>query len=261
MRVDLHNHTYLCNHADGTMEEYVLKAIEEGIDIFGFSEHAPMKNFEDGYRLTVEKQDFYQNTVLALQEKYKNKIEILLGYEVDFIEGDYLLEGILNASVDYLIGSVHYLDSWGFDNPEFIGEYEKRDIDAIWEEYFCALSKMAKSKKFDIVGHLDLMKVFNFLPNKNMKDLCFEALKEIKKGDMVIELNSSGFRKEAKEQYPSIEILNLAYELKIPITFGSDAHKVEQIGNFYTNIVTIAKNIGYDNCISFKKREKIAYKF
>lgn len=34
MRIDLHNHTYLCNHAQGSMEEYILKAIELKIDAF-----------------------------------------------------------------------------------------------------------------------------------------------------------------------------------------------------------------------------------
>jgi histidinol-phosphatase (PHP family) len=261
MRIDLHNHTYLCNHAEGEMEEYVKRAIELGIDSFGFSEHAPMKNFEDGYRLTFENQEFYQKSVLALQEQYKDKIEILLGYEVDYIEGDYLLDGIVNAPVDYLIGSVHYLDKWGFDNPEFIGEYEKRDIDKIWEEYFKAMQNMARSGYFDIVGHFDLIKVFNFLPKKDMKELCFEVLKEIKKADMVLEVNSAGLRKDVKEQYPSREILQLAYELNIPITFGSDAHKIEQIGMFYDKITDIAKQIGYKSCISFKKREKISCVF
>jgi histidinol-phosphatase (PHP family) len=209
----------------------------------------------------LEKQEFYQNSVLELQEKYENKIKIILGYEVDFIDGDYLLDGIVNAPVDYLIGSVHYLDKWGFDNPEFIGEYAIRNIDNIWEEYFVALKNMARSGKFDVVGHLDLMKVFNFLPKKSMKELCFEALKEIKKADMVIELNSSGFRKAPKEQYPSAEILGLAFELDIPITFGSDAHKVEQIGMFYKEVTILAKNIGYKECISFEKRAKIKHNF
>jgi histidinol-phosphatase (PHP family) len=261
MRVDLHNHTYLCNHADGEMEEYILKAIELGIDTFGFSEHAPMKDFEDGYRLTLEKQDFYQNSVLSLREKYQNKIEILLGYEVDYIEGDYLLDSIVNAPVDYLIGSVHYLDSWGFDNPAFIGEYEKRDIDTIWEEYFKAMQSMVRSGHFNIVGHFDLMKVFNFLPKKNMKELCFETLKEIKKADMAIEINASGFRKDPKEQYPSYEILQLVYGLDIPITFGSDAHRVEQVGLFYDDVIKLAKKVGYQSCVSFKQKEKIIYNF
>jgi len=256
MRIDLHNHTTLCNHANGTMEEYVLKAIELGIDVYGFSEHAPMKNFEDGYRLVLGKKDFYEKEVEILQEKYKDKIKILLGYEVDYIKGDYLLNEILDANVDYLIGSVHYLNQWGFDNPEFIKEYERRDIDDIYKDYFEALISMVQCGKFDIVGHLDLIKVFNFKPNIDIETLVLPVLQEIKKSNMVIEMNSSGFRKPVAEQYPSQEILNLAFQLDIPITFSSDAHAIEQVGMNYEKCIAIAKSIGYKECVTFRKRTK-----
>ena len=39
------------------------------------------------------------------REKYKNQIKILLGYEVDYLDG-YILDEILKSEVDYLIGSV-----------------------------------------------------------------------------------------------------------------------------------------------------------
>jgi len=51
LRVDLHNHTPYCNHATGSPREFVERAIEVGIDIFGFSEHAPM-DFDHKYRLS-----------------------------------------------------------------------------------------------------------------------------------------------------------------------------------------------------------------
>lgn len=256
IRVDLHNHTTLCNHATGSMEEYINRAIELGIDVYGFSEHAPMKNFEDGYRLVIEKKDFYENSVLDLKKRYEKDIEILLGYEVDFIEGDYLLDEITDSNVDYLIGSVHYLGKWGFDNPEFIAEYKNRDIDKIWEDYFYAIKLMAKSKKFDIVGHLDLIKVFNFQPSKDIRLIAKEALREIKKSNMVIELNAAGIRKPVKEQYPSTPLLELAYELDIPITFSSDAHSIEQIGFSYDEVLKTAREIGYSNAVYFKNRER-----
>jgi len=257
MRVDLHNHTTLCNHAEGTMEQYIQKAIELGIDIYGFSEHAPMKNFEDGYRLVLEKKSFYESEVKKLQNKYQDHIKILLGYEVDFIEGDFLLDEIKNAKVDYLIGSVHYLGDWGFDNPEFIGKYKSKNIDTIWEEYFYAIELMAKSQNFDIVGHLDLIKIFKYLPTKNVKSLALNALKAIKKANMVIEINSAGFRKPIGEQYPSKELLETAFELNIPITLSSDAHAIEQIGFEYNKTVALAKKTGYTKCVYFEQREKI----
>lgn len=256
MRVDLHNHTTLCNHATGSMEEYIQKAIALNIDVFGFSEHAPMKNFEDGYRLKLHEKILYENSVKELKEKYSRDIQILLGYEVDFLHGDYILNEILHSDVDYLIGSVHYLGDWGFDNPEFIDEYSKRDIDEVWKKYFESVESMAKLNCFDIVGHLDLMKVFKFLPNKDIRLIVKNALLAIKKSNMVLEINSAGFRKPINEQYPSRPILELAYELEIPITFSSDAHGVEQIGLYYKDVIELAKDIGYKTCVIFNKRDR-----
>lgn len=256
MRVDLHNHTTLCNHATGTMEEYVQKAIELGINIYGFSEHAPMKNFCDGYRLVLEDKKLYENSIKELQKKYQDKIKILLGYEVDYLKGDYILDDIKNAKVDYMIGSVHYLGEWGFDNPEFIGEYKDKDIDLVWEEYFEAVKEMAKTGLFNIVGHLDLIKIFKYLPTKDISSIAKEALEEIKKADMSIEINAAGFRKPIKEQYPSAELLELAYKLDIPITFSSDAHSIEQIGYCYYEAITLAKQIGYTECVYYENKEQ-----
>jgi len=130
MRIDLHNHTSRCNHAEGTIDEYIERAIELGIDIYGFSEHAPM-DFDSHYRLDFDEMQDYTNDILNLKKKYQNEIEILLGYEVDYLKG-HMDERVLNANVDYLIGSVHFLDKWGFDNPEFIGGWESRNIVRRW---------------------------------------------------------------------------------------------------------------------------------
>ena len=116
MRIDLHNHTTRCNHAKGSMESYIERAIDLGIDIYGFSEHAPM-DFDEYYRLKFNEMQLYTNDVKKLQEKYKDNIKILLGYEVDYLAG-HIDQRVLNAKVDYLIGSVHFLGEWGFDNPE-----------------------------------------------------------------------------------------------------------------------------------------------
>jgi len=256
LRVDLHNHTVLCNHATGTTEDYIKRAIDLKIDIFGFSEHAPM-NFDEKYRLKLQDKTFYENDVLSLKEKYKKEIKILLGYEVDYLKGDYILPEVIQSKVDYFIGSVHFInDGWGFDNPEFIGEYKNKDIDLIWQDYFEAIKAMVKTQKFDIVGHLDLIKVFKFLPNKDIKLIAQDALKQIKKANMVVEINSAGFRKPIGEQYPSKSLLELCYEIDIPITFSSDAHSVDQVGLNYEKTTAIAKNIGYSKCTYFEQREK-----
>lgn len=255
MRVDLHNHTHFCNHANGSMREYVLQAIEIGIDVYGFSEHAPME-FDKHYRLPIEKVFEYENEVKNLKKEFEKDITILLGYEVDFMQHIPMLDSILKAKVDYLIGSVHFLDGWGFDNPEFIGTYENSNIDKIWQDYFDCIEAMAKSNLFDIVGHLDLIKIFKFMPNKEIKTIAQNAIKAIKNSNMVVEINPAGFRKPINEQYPSKQLLEMCYELDIPITFGSDAHEITQVGFSYDEAVKIAKQIGYTKCMTFKNRDK-----
>ena len=263
MRVDLHNHTTLCNHATGTSEEYILKAIELGIDVYGFSDHAPMP-YDPKYRMDISQKNLYENNIRTLKNKYEKDIEILVAYEVDYLEG-YILDEVINSKVDYLIGSVHFLknkdDMWGFDNPEFIGVYKSKDIDTIWQEYFDAIEAMAKTGLFNIAGHLDLIKVFKFLPTKDIRLLAKNALLAIKKSNMALEINPAGLRKPIKETYPSRTLLELAYELDINITFGSDAHAVDQVGFKYDEVKSLALDIGYTQCLTFSNKDSQLVKF
>jgi len=236
------------------MDAYIQRAIEMGIDIYGFSEHAPM-DFDSYYRLDFNQMNDYESDVLYLKEKYKKEIKIILGYEVDYLKG-HMDKKVLQREVDYLIGSVHFLGEWGFDHPDYIKEYQNRDIDQIWQEYFDAIEAMAKTGYFDTVGHLDLIKIFKFMPKKDIRIIAQNALKAIKKSNMVIELNSAGLRKPIKEIYPSSSLLEIAYELNIPITFSSDAHAIGQVGYKYDKVIKLAKDTGYTQAVTFEQREK-----
>jgi len=259
LKVDLHNHTVLCNHAEGELHLYIEEAISKGIDIYGISDHAPM-NFDPKYRMSFEQMDSYKKMVFDVKEKYKEKIEILFAYEVDYLPG-FMDKRILEADVDYLIGSAHFIDKWGFDNPEFIGKYEGADIDTIWQEYFDIIKDMAETQYFDIVGHLDLIKVFKYMPKGNIVEIAEEALQAIKNADMVLELNVAGYRKPCAEPYPSKALLERAFQLDIPITFSSDAHKPEKVGLFREDIENFAREVGYTQCAYFRKRERFMVDF
>jgi len=259
MIVDLHNHTTLCNHAEGQMHQYIEKAIASGTKYFGFSDHAPM-DFDTKYRMKFSEMQGYEKAVLEAKEKYKQDIEILFAYEVDYLKG-HMDKRVIDAKVDYLIGSVHFIDEWGFDNPEFIGHYENEDIDVIWQKYFDTIEEMAKSKLFDIVGHLDLIKVFKFMPKRDINLIAKKALLAIKEADMTLELNVAGYRKPVKEAYPSASLLKLAFELGIPITFSSDAHKPEQVSLYNDEIVQMAKKAGYTQCAFYRKRKRLLIDF
>ena len=136
MKVDLHNHTSLCNHASGTMEEYIQVALQKGVDVFGFSCHNPM-DFDKKYRMRFEELSLYLDEILRLKEKYAKEIEILSALEIDFLP-PFMKDSLFDLPLDYRIGAVHFLGDWGFDNPQFIREYSKRDINECWVQYFQA---------------------------------------------------------------------------------------------------------------------------
>ncbi len=259
MRVDLHNHTSLCKHANGTMEEYIQKAIEQKIDVFGFSCHNPME-FDRQFRMEFEELSFYVEEIQRLKAKYASQIEIKMALEIDFLPR-FLEERVFDLPLDYRIGAVHFLGDWGFDNPEFIREYARRDINVCWEQYFEATKQMAESGKFDIVAHMDLLKVFNYRPTKDLRKNIESALKAVKKANMAVEINAAGLRKEVKEQYPSKEILEMCYGLEIPIVFSSDAHSIEQIGFAREALEGLAKEVGYTKCAAYTARDRELVEF
>jgi histidinol-phosphatase (PHP family) len=251
--IDLHNHTILCNHANDSIDEYIKKAIKKGIKIYGFSDHAPM-NYDEKYRMSFDEMDIYEKWLDKLKEKYKDKIKILKGYEVDFTpEVD---KRVLDRNVDYFIGSVHFLNNWGFDNPEFLSEWSERDVDDVYKEYFELVEKMAVSKMFDIVGHLDLIKVFGHRPKNDIKLIAKKAIEAIADNKMTVEINTAGIRKKVNEVYPSVELLEMIKKANIDITLGSDAHSKKQVGFKIKESYELAKIIGFKKVVYFENREK-----
>ena len=253
IKIDLHNHTTRCNHATGTVTEYIERAIELNIDVYGFSEHAPM-DFDEGYRVSFEHMKAYELEVLEAKKKYADRIEIRLGYEVDWLPG-HMDDRVLNADVDFLVGSVHFLDKWSFDNPEFIGEWKEHDVDTVWQDYFEAVTAMVESGYFDIVGHLDLIKLFGDMPTVDVRTLARPTLEAIAHSGMVLEINTAGLRKPVGEIYSSQTLLEAAYDLNIPITFGSDAHAPAQVGAGLEAAYALARSVGYTQAVTFRKRK------
>ncbi len=259
MKIDLHNHTIWCHHADGSMDEFIHRAVAAGIDVFGFADHAPM-SYDPEHRMIPAEAPIYEQTVRDFAAKMAGTLEILLGYEVDFLPG-YMLDSVLQGNVDYLIGSVHFLQDWGFDNPRFIDGFRERDIDTVWRDYFDAVRRMAESKLFDIVGHLDLIKIFRFLPSGDIPKIAEPALEAIRRSGMAVEINASGLRKPIAEPYPGLNLLKACNALGIPITFGSDAHHPDHVGFMRTQIEAIARQAGYTQCAVYHGRQKTLVPF
>lgn len=258
MRLDLHNHTTYCNHANGSIESYITRAANLGIDVFGFSCHAPM-DFDEQYRMSfAQLPDYLEDIARHTDFANRHSVELLCALEVDYILGreDLLQPCVLCADVDYLIGSVHFLGGWGFDNPEFIGQWKSRDTLETWDTYLNAIQGMIASGHFQIVGHFDLLKIFGNTVPAQLHGKIEECLVLMRDCGMVLEVNAAGLRKPIGEQYPSRAILEIAKKVGVDVTLSSDAHEVNQIGFGYDICAQMLYEIGYRRIALFRKREK-----
>jgi histidinol-phosphatase (PHP family) len=261
---DYHMHTPLCHHATGEPVEYAERALELGFQEIGFSDHSPMLRDDfDNWRMRFDQLDEYVEKVREAQKKFP-QLAIRLALEVDYLPGgeDWICELAARHSWDYFIGSVHYVsDSWDIDNPHKISEWKNRDAFEVWKIYFERLTLAVESKLFEIIGHVDLPKKFGHRPTRDCTPLYKTFLDAAKRHNCVIELNTAGLRKDCKEIYPSCEILRLAFEKGVPITFGSDAHAPEEVGMNFAEAIQCAREVGYTNCCKFTKRQPQAVAF
>lgn len=258
--VDYHTHNTLCKHADGALEDYIARAVDIGLNEVGCSDHAPMPNdFDLQHRMTLQQfHRLYKPEVLRLKEKYKDRIAVKFGLEGDFYPGTehWVREFNSQEQFDYIIGSVHYLGEWGFDNPVFVHEYEERNVDEVYEQYFDHLKRSAASRLFDIVGHCDLVKKFGHRPSKNLEELLREVFKVVKAADMAVEINTAGLRKPVKEVYPSEQILKILREYRIPLALGSDAHVPSDVGRDFELARQLVQKYGNGKVSIFTNRQR-----
>src|SRR5665213_2567177 len=256
---DYHMHTPLCRHATGEPVDYARRAVEIGLTEIGFSDHSPMRqdNF-DNWRMNFSQLDEYVAKVRLAQKEFP-QLTIRLALEVDFLPGqeDWIRQLAARAPWDYFIGSVHYVsDSWDIDNPAKISEWKKRDAFAVWKIYFERLTLAAESKLFDIIGHADLPKKFGIRPAQDCTPLYEKFLAAAVKAGCAIELNTAGLRKDCKEIYPGRQMLQLAFQKNVPVTFGSDAHAPGEVGLNFTEAIALARSVGYTETCRFHHRQR-----
>jgi histidinol-phosphatase (PHP family) len=255
---DYHMHTPLCRHAVGEPVDYARQALAAGLTEIGFSDHSPMPRDDfDDWRMLDRQLDEYAAKVRLAQKEFP-QLAIRLALEVDYLPGHEVWIRRLAARHpwDYFIGSVHYVsDSWDIDNPAKLSEWKKRDAFEVWQAYFDRLTMAAESKLFEIIGHADLPKKFGIRPARDCAPLYEKFLNAAARAGCAIELNTAGLRKDCREIYPARDLLELAFNKHVPITFGSDAHAPEEVGMNFAEAVALARSVGYTETCRFKLRQ------
>lgn len=260
--VDYHVHTKRCGHANGRDREYVETAIRKGLKEIGFSDHIPrFYQTENGKRLTERGMartdlDEYVASVIDLKAAYP-EISIKLGVEADFALGweEELNKLLTPYPWDYVMGSVHFIPQWDYG---YVAHYKEHNPEEIFSNYFEQVALAAKSKLFDVLGHIDLpRRFFPLLAETRMNELYQALAIRLGKVNAVVELNTYGVRSSKQGDvgvFPAEPLLRLCRQYGVHVTIGSDAHTPQDVGSHFDRVIESLLAVGYDQIITFTKR-------
>jgi len=253
-----HTHTSLCGHAEGSIEEYIEKAIEGGIKQLGFSDHTPrvIGNSDPKHEMSMEQ--FTKDYIDELKKikKERKDIDIKIGLEAeyygDFGEQDPRVKSFrekTEPSLDYMILGQHTAlerdDNGNIILPGFSrgnNAYAKYPID-----YALTVVEAIKSGKFAYVAHPDIfleerddvpeLEREEFFANakKATEMICSVAKEydiplEVNLGNIsAVEFGDKSKTKDGSYAYPVPEFWKVAQEKGCKCLIGMDAHSPEAL--------------------------------
>ncbi|MBK5211762.1 MAG: histidinol-phosphatase HisJ family protein [Coriobacteriia bacterium] len=257
---DCHMHTELCGHAVGTPTDMLRAVQNAGLLGAVMTEHLPLKpelDPEGIYAMRGDVDTLYVAELRDLRFDWDGA-DLVIGAEADWLSTDlaWTAESVRQAracGVEVVLGSVHFLDGWAFDDPNYLEEWDKRDVDAVWEDYFTQWCAAASSGLYDVMSHPDLVKKFGHRAS-NEDDFYAEAARVAGQSGVLVEVSTAGWRKPVKEQYPSVGFIKRFIENGVHFTLGSDAHDPAEVGYRLNDAADILASLG-ETRIAYPQRE------
>ncbi|WP_026576291.1 histidinol phosphate phosphatase domain-containing protein [Bacillus sp. UNC438CL73TsuS30] len=211
--------------------------------------------------MTESMGDFVRAIKEAKKRWEAEGITLRLGIEADYFSGGekWLQELLVSYEWDYVIGSVHYLYGWGFDNPETQQRFSGFHLESLYEDFFNVVEKAIRSKLFSFVAHLDNLKVFNYRPEESLLMGHYEKIaKALVETDTATEINAGlYYRYPVKEMCPSRTFLDVLIQKGVRFTTSSDSHFPDDIGAYIDlNTKTLLEK-GIKEIATFEKGKRI----
>lgn len=229
---DLHVHSFFSD-AQRPFSEVIDALVDNDIKIVGIADHVfPGAMYHNPKRFGTERRFHncysarllrHRKTYLRLMDrKYKHKLRILVGGEVDILPAGILAfpPGITRADFDYVIGVKHHTlpKQLGFAfkrRPDVYAWLWKHDPllrlnERLWEK---EIYQAFRSGSVDILGHPQ-EGMPTFLPRLKMERLVLHA----RKFNVAIELN------HLLENPRCAALLDLGHEHDVAFSLGSDFH-------------------------------------
>ena len=265
MKIDYHMHFEYGSYDLDWVQGFFDSAQKNGIGEIGISEHSHgFIEFKDLYyeelilddsivgsyqAKWLEKNKFkyslkdYFNFMNTLKEKgYPVKI----GIEIcNFKNQDKVKEIIKDYEFDYIIGSVHFLNGWGYDFADIKQVWNDFSLEDIYIWYAEEIENLAKSGTYDILGHPFNIRLFKNIPEFDVTQVLERVAIALKAANMVIDINTGTlYRYPIQEISPYPDFLKIAKQYDLPIITSSDAHKPEDCGRYIDQAIQYAKEYG-----------------
>ncbi|TDU81167.1 histidinol-phosphatase (PHP family) [Prosthecobacter fusiformis] len=255
---DYHNHTPLCHHAEGNPIEYARHAESIGLAEIGLSDHNPMREHLDEWRMSIEQLPRYFDLVEEARQGVG--IPVRLALECDYLEGReaWTDETAKLGNWDYLIGSVHYIqEDLAVDDPKYMNHFKTpAEIEQMWKLYWRLYEKMIRTKQYDFHAHPDLAKRFGALPAGDLRPYYEPVIQALVDTKGILEVSTASLRKGLSECYPARAMLEMAFSAKVPIVINSDAHKPTDVGADFAHALEFVRSVGYRETIRFNQRQR-----
>jgi histidinol-phosphatase (PHP family) len=253
-RTDYHMHS---TFSDGRSapEDYIEAAIAAGLSEIGFSEHLTLFRELEDWNMNPAFIDRYISYLESVR-KNTDHIKIRTGLEVDFIDGkaDETREFLASLTLDYVIGSVHYMGEKTVDfGPEF---YRGKNFDTLFESYFATVCNAVSSGLFDIIGHCDLIRIFGYKPSFDPAPYYRELARTMKLHDVAFEVNTNGRNRPLADFYPDRRYLSFFHEENIPVCVNSDAHMPARVGQYFDEAYELLRYTGFTEMAVFENRKR-----
>ncbi|MDR0443008.1 MAG: histidinol-phosphatase [Treponema sp.] len=270
----MHTHTLFCDGKDD-IETMCRAAFEKKMCAIGFSAHMAFPKhigLNPDWHIKEDRLEEYAAEVLAAKNRWQGKLDVYLGFEVDYIKGIRSAKDndIKALNPDFIIGSVHFLvpingaEPFTVDGPP--EEFEKGlyegfggDEEALMHSYYDAMTEMIAVGGFDILGHADIVKV-----NRNNRKCCNTESESVRQKEIaelaanavvVAEINTGGInKKRIDETYPSLSFLHFFRKCEIPVIITADAHRAVDIDGHYNVALYTLINAGYSEHTLFNGR-------
>lgn len=238
MLTNYHTHCCRCGHAGGSVEDYVVAAMDNGFDKIGMSDHVPYPDFNYGARMNYDEKDVYLDEVIAAREKYKDKIQIFSGFEAEYLPqyNSYYEELLKDDRCDYLILGVHF-----FEKDDGIIQYTYDIYDSsLYIKYAERAVEAMKTGYFKYLCHPDLIGVGDFDINDDYKRAFDILIDGAVKYGFILEYNANGLRRginrlgnSERYPYPIGEFWNMIKDTDIKVIAGSDCHNPKLLYDEY----------------------------